>query len=161
MDGKTRLPKVVVEDNERVATGNDVVLGSENASQGRDDAESGEVGTGNQFDGNALRLLAKGKARGIGKAAKHIGEEFVVLAKIAEHGVRDGVAAPVAAIVVAAHGEKDKLLGILDGEEAQQDLIEECENGGVGSKAESQGEDGPGGEAGSWGEDWGRVHEVC
>src|SRR5260370_32462033 len=138
MDGKTRLPKVVVEDNERVATGNDIVLGSENASQGRDDAESGEVGAGNEFHGYALRLLAKGKTRGIGKPAKHIGEDFVVLAKITEHGVRDGIAAPVAAIVAPAHGEKDELLGLLDGEEAKEDLVQEGKDGGVCADAESE-----------------------
>jgi len=73
----------------------------------------------------------------------------------------DGVAAPIAAVVVAAHGEKDELLRILDGEEAQQDLIEERENGGVGANAESQREDGYGGEAGSTGEHAEGVLEVA
>src|SRR5260370_17793696 len=58
----------------------------------------------------------------------------------------DGVAAPVTAIVATLHGEKDKLLGIFDGEEAQQDLVEEGENSRVGADAESEREDGHGGE---------------
>src|SRR5258708_22299669 len=132
-----------------MAAGNAIVLGSEYAPHGGDDAESGEVGAGNQFHRHAFRLLAKGKAGGSGEAAEHIGEDFVVLAEIPEHGMGDGVAAPVAAIVATLHGEQDELLGILDGEEAQQDLVEEGENGGVGADAESQGQDGHGGKAGS------------
>jgi len=63
----------------------------------------------------------------------------------------DGVAAPVAAVVAAAHGEKDELLGFLDGEKAQKDLVEEGEDGGVRADAQSQCEDGDGSEAGSAG----------
>src|SRR6266849_5198154 len=73
----------------------------------------------------------------------------------------DGIAAPVAAVVASAHGEQDELLGFLDGKEAQQDLVEEGENGGVCADAESQGQDGYGGEAGSAGEHAKGVLEVA
>src|SRR5438045_625394 len=114
-----------------MTAGNLVVLGSEDASDRRDDAKGGEVGAGNEFHGLTFRLLAEGKARRDGKAAKHIGEDFVVSAKIAEHGVRNGVAAPVAAVVVSSHGQEDKLLRVLDGQETQQNLVEQGEDGGV------------------------------
>src|SRR6266581_3651987 len=132
-----------------MATGDDIVRGGEDASEGGNDAESGKVGAGNQFDGDTLGLLAEGKAGGVAEAAKHVGEDFVVLAKITEHGMGDRVAAPVAAVVASAHGEQDELLRILDGEEPQQDLVEKGENGGVRADAESQGQYGNGREAGS------------
>ncbi len=61
----------------------------------------------------------------------------------------DGVAAPIAAVVAAMHGEEDEFLGILDGEEAEEDLVEESENGGICADAEGQGEDGDYRETGS------------
>src|SRR5260370_4670721 len=73
----------------------------------------------------------------------------------------DGVAAPVTAIVATLHGEKDKLLGIFDGEEAQQDLVEEGENSRVDADAESEREDGHGGEPRGAGEHAEGVLEVA
>src|SRR5207302_9733819 len=94
----------------------------------------------------------KGEACGSGKAAEHFREDFVVIAKITEHGMGDGVAAPVAAVVAAAHGEQDELLGIPDGQEPQQNLVEKGENSGVRTDAQSKSQDGYGREAGSAGE---------
>ena len=87
-----------------MAAGNLIVLGSEDATYGGDDAESGEVRAGYEFDGNTFALLAEGKARGSGNAAKHIREDFVVPAKITEHGMGNSIAAPVAAVVAPTHG---------------------------------------------------------
>src|SRR5260370_4751329 len=123
-----------------MATGDGSVRGGGEASEGGNDAERGKVRAGNQFDGDTLGLLAEGKAGGVAEAAKHVGEDFVVLAKITEHGMGDRVAAPVAAVVASAHGEQDEVLRILDGEEPQQDLLEKGENGGVRADAESQGQ---------------------
>ncbi len=144
-----------------MAAGDYIVRGGEDASEGGDNAESGKVGAGNQFHRHTFGLLAEGKARGIGKAAEHVGEDLVVLAEIAEHRMGDGVASPVAAVVAPFHGEQDELLGILDGEETEENLVEEGEDGGVGADAESQGEDGYGGEAGSAGEHAEGVLEVA
>jgi hypothetical protein len=46
------------------------------------------------------------------------------------------------------HGEEDEFLGILDGEKAEEDLIEESENGGVSADAKGESEDGNYSEAG-------------
>src|SRR5260370_42021162 len=114
-----------------MATGDDIVRGGEDASEGGNDAESGKVGAGNQFDGDTLGLLAEGKAGGGAEAAKHVGEDFVVLAKITEHGMGDRVAAPAAAGVASALGEHDEVLRMLDGQEPERQLVDEAENGGV------------------------------
>src|SRR5205814_867915 len=145
--GETRLPEVVVENNEGMATRDFIIFRSEDAPHSGGDAESGEVGAGNEFHGDAFGLLADGKAGGSREAAKHVGEDIVVVAKISEHGMGNGVAAPVVAIVPSSHGEEDELLRSLDGQEAQQNLVEEGENGGVCADAEGQSQNGHGREA--------------
>ncbi len=47
--GKTSFPKAVVENNIRMAAGDDIIGGGEDASEDGDDAESGKVGAGNEF----------------------------------------------------------------------------------------------------------------
>jgi hypothetical protein len=59
--------------------------------------------------------------------------------------------------MAAAHGEEDEFAGIFDREKAEEDLVEESEDGGVGADAEGQSEDGDGGEAGSTAEGAERV----
>jgi hypothetical protein len=59
--------------------------------------------------------------------------------------------------MVAAHGKEDEFLRIFNGEKAEEDLVEESENGGVGADAESEGQYGNGGEARSAGEGAERV----
>src|SRR5437016_812454 len=113
-----------------MATGDSIIFRSEDAAHSGDDAESGEVGAGNEFHGDAFGLLANGKARRSREAAKHVREDIVVVAKIAEHGMGNGVAAPVAAIVASAQGE----------------------DGGVCADAEGQSQNGHGSEARSAGE---------
>src|SRR5580704_5875254 len=73
----------------------------------------------------------------------------------------NGVAAPVAAVMAAAHGEEDEFLRILDGEEAEEDLVEKGENGGVGADAEGESQDSDSGETGSAGEGAESVLEVA
>jgi hypothetical protein len=72
--------------------------------------------------------------------------------EIPEHGMRDGVPAPIAAVVTAVHGQEDEFLGIFDWEKAEEDLIEESENGGVSADAKGESEDGNYSEAGGAGE---------
>jgi len=45
---------------------------------------------------------------------------------------------------VTAHGEENELLGVLNGKEAEEDLIKESKDGGVCTDAKSQSEDGYG-----------------
>ena len=117
--GETRLPEVVIKNNERMTAGDLIVFGSEDASNRWDDAKRGEVGAGNEFHGDAFGLLANGKARRSREAAKHVREDIVVVAKITEHGVGNGVAAPVVTVMAPAHGEEDELLRVLDRQETQ------------------------------------------
>ena len=100
-------------------------------------------------DVNAFGLAAEGETRRKGEAAKHVGEDFIVSPKIAKHGIGDGIAAPIAAVMVAAHGEKDEFLGILDGQEAKENLIEKGEDGGICADAQGESQNGNDGETGS------------
>jgi hypothetical protein len=127
----------------------------------RIEAEGGEVFSGDQFQIGALGLTIEGEAGGKGEPAKHVGEDVVVSGEIAEHGMGDGIAAPVAAVMVAAHGKENEFLGILDREKAEEDLVEEGENSGIGADAEGEGQDGDGGEARSAGESAESVLEIA
>jgi hypothetical protein len=62
---------------------------------------------------------------------------------------------------MAAYGKENELLGIFDGKETEEDLVEEGENGGVGTYAEREREDSDGSEAGSTGEGAEGVFEVA
>jgi hypothetical protein len=73
----------------------------------------------------------------------------------------DGVAAPIAAVVAPTHGEEDKLLRILDGQEPQQDLVEKSKNRRIRADAESQGQNGHHCEAGSARERAEGVHQIA
>ena len=149
---ETRLPVGVVEDDVGVGVGDAVVFGSEDTTEIRIKAEGGEVVAGDQLKINAFSLTVEREAAGESKTGEHVGEDIVVSSEIAEHGMRDGVAAPIAAVVAAVHGEEDEFLGILDGEKAEEDLIEESENGGVSADAKGESEDGNYSEAGGAGE---------
>jgi hypothetical protein len=63
--------------------------------------------------------------------------------------MRDGVAAPIATVVTTVHGEEDEFLGILDGKEAEEDLVEEGKNSGICADAQGKGENGNYRETGS------------
>jgi hypothetical protein len=83
----------------------------------------------------------------IREAAEHSCEDLVVVLEVSVHEIRDGVAAPIAAVMAAVHGEQGQLLRIFYREEAKKDLVEQGEDGGVGAYTEGKGEDGNGGEA--------------
>src|SRR5260370_16839682 len=78
---KTRLPKAVIENNEGMAAGSNIVRWSEKAPHGGDNAESGEVGARDQFDGKPPQLPRKAKAPAICKTAKTYGKNFTCLPK--------------------------------------------------------------------------------
>ena len=82
------------------------------------------------------------------------GEDLVFVAQVFVHRVGEVVAhvsAEDAGAATEAAGpiEADELLRLLDGEHAEEDLIEEGEDGGVGSDAERERENDGEGEA--WG----------
>src|ERR1700720_190860 len=124
-----------------MSAGKAIVLGCKYASTEGPDPERGKVGSGDQLHSYAFRLPAERKAHGIRETAKHLRENFIVSLEIPEHGMRDGVAAPIAAVVAPTHGEQHELLGFLDGKESQQNLIEQCENSGVRADAQRKSQD--------------------
>jgi len=113
--GETGFPKVIVENDVGMAAGDYIVGGG---------GMRPRAGTRRELKSRCRKTnstetrSAAGRRRGwrSWEAAKHIGEDLVVLAEIAEHGMGDGITAPVAAVVAAHHGEQDELLRVLDGE---------------------------------------------
>src|SRR5258708_6714007 len=97
-------------------------------------------------------MSTEGKARGNRETAKHLRENLVMRPEIPVHGMRDGVAAPIIAIVAPAHGKQHEPLRILDRKEPQQDLIEEGEDRGVGTNSQRESQDGDGRKAGGSGQ---------
>jgi hypothetical protein len=67
--------------------------------------------------------------------------------EFAEHGIGERNFG-----VRASGGELDELFGVLDGEVAEEEGVDEGEDGGVGADAESEREDGDGSEGGGFGE---------
>src|SRR5260221_8379930 len=74
------------------------------------------------------------------EAAEHSNEYGIVLAKIAIHGIRKRVTAPISSIVKALHAEQHQLFGFFDRQKAQQNLIEESKYGGVCADSEGKGQ---------------------
>ncbi len=150
--GEAGFPEIKADHGDGVGVGSAVVVFGEGAADGGADAEDGEVSAGDELGGDTLGFAVEAETGFIGEAAEHAGEDGVVVAEVVVHGPGDGVAAPVASVVVAVAGEEDETLRLLDGEEAEEDLIEEAEDGGVGSDAEGERGDGDGGEDGGFGE---------
>ena len=71
--------------------------------------------------------------------AAHDGaEDLVAVADVLVHRIREGVAAVVAAVVASASGEYDDGLRVLHGKQAQNQLIDQREDGGIGADAQAR-----------------------
>ncbi len=125
-----------------------ILFGGEDAAQRGLHPEHGEIRPGDELRGHPLRLRPVGQVRGGREAAEHAAEDLVVPAQVLVQRVGEGVEAPVAAVVAAFHSESDQLLRVLDGQAAQQHLVEQGEDRGVGPDADGQREDRHQGEAG-------------
>ena len=71
-----------------------------------------------------------------------------MIAEVAVHEVGEAVHAPHHSGLGPGAGEVDELGSVGDGEGAEQDLVGDGEDGGIGADAESEGEQGDGGEEG-------------
>src|ERR1022692_4400325 len=118
-----------------VAARGSVVTGGEDASQGSAHAEDLEVASGDAFAVNPIRFPFGADTKGSFPAAEHSTEDLVVVAKILVPRVGELVAAVVAAVVRTAAPQQDELLGVLDWQQAQEDLVHQGENGGIGADA--------------------------
>ena len=152
--GELVAPEIEGEDDEGVGVVGGVVGCGEEAAEGGLDAEHGEVVAGDDLGVDDVGGCAAAEAGVAGGGGEQAGEGLVLVAEILVHGVGEVVgvvAAPAAGFTVPGGiggFEDDERGGIVDGKRAQQGLIEEREDGGVGADAEREGEDGGEREAG-------------
>ena len=141
--GEAGPPVVVAQHDNRVPARNLILLGRERAPEGRPHAQDPEVRAGYELGGNPFRPTAKTEAHAAWESAQHAAEDLVVLAQVLVERIRDGgAAAPCAAVEPALRLDERDLLRFLDGESAQQGLIQQGEHRRVGTDAEGEGDDG-------------------
>jgi hypothetical protein len=128
-------PVTVADDRDGVAARGSVVIGRDDASQGRGHAEDLKVGAGDEFAVDALGFPFGADAHRSFPPAEHSTEDLVVVAKILVHGVGELVLPVVAAVMRTTAPQQDELLGVLDWQQAQEDLVHQGEDGGVGADA--------------------------
>ena len=136
------LPVVVAQHHDRVALEDLVVLlRVEDAAQRRGHAEHGEVVARHQLGVEPLGLVVDAH-RGLDQAAgQHLAQRFGALLVLPVDGVRlladPHVVAGVRPLLVEHH----QALGVAHRQLAQQDLVDQREDRGVGADAEGQRED--------------------
>jgi hypothetical protein len=154
------LPEVVGEDDDGVGVDGLVIGGEDGTAEGGTEAEGFEPVAGDEGGGDDLAAVACGEA---GRAAE-LGSEAVegggVLAELAEHGVGEGPVGPGFALAGTGELELDEAMRVGEGERAKEELIEEGEDGGVGTDADGQGKDGDDGKYGVLTEGTGSVLEI-
>ena len=153
--GEAAVPPGVADDGDGIFAFGAVVVVGEGAADESTDAEGGEVGAGDELDIHRLGTVATGDdaVDGVGAAEDGSGaaEDGVIFLQIAIEGIgiEIGVCPVVGDAAIDAVTEHDKLRGLLHGKIAEQDCIEEAEDGGVSADAEGEREQGDGGERGT------------
>jgi hypothetical protein len=160
--GVVVLPVFVADDGDRGGAGDVVGIGDK-AAGSRSEAEGAEVVAGDELthDGACgfLGAIAADGDGAVGESGLNGGERLELGDFLLELlpgvggeervGVAVGVATGVdAAVVVVAKADEGR--GVGNGKVAHEDGVDEGEDGSVGANAESQGEDGGGGEAGGF-----------
>lgn len=137
--GEAGDPIVVAEDDDGVALVDLVVfLGIEDAARGGLHTEGSEEIAGNEFGVDAFGFVAGRDGEGGGEAAEDFREGLRLFAAVLAVGIGTGVGAAVVAHVWAGRGDEDELFGVLDGQQAKHELIEEGEDGGISADAEGE-----------------------
>jgi hypothetical protein len=143
------LPKGVAEDDDlgRVAAGGIGIGGNEETAEKRSNAKFGVA-----VAGDAGEVVAGKSAVGFhiphatSAPADKAGEDALVAFELAKHGIREGDFG-----VGASGGELDEAFRVADREVAEEEGVDQREDGGVGADAEGEREDGDGGEDGALG----------
>ncbi len=162
-------PVVVTEHRHEAVAADLVVVGRDDAAEGRADAEHLEVGAGDQFADDALGLTIDADAHRDRPPREHPGEDcrrwrwiwnrladarrlrrraaiHEAVAVVLVHRVRDHVAARIVAVMVPRPVEQDELFRGLDRKHAEQHFIDECENRGIRADSECDRQQRDGGE---------------
>ena len=108
-----------------------IVLRREEPPRGAVDSEQWEIVAGDQFSDCNLALRAEAQRKSQAIAGHRAIEDLVLVANILIHAVGERVHAVVAAVVAAAPGEQHDAIGIFHRQQAQNQLIDQREDGGV------------------------------
>ena len=143
--GEARFPIVVAEDEDGIGVLGGVVLQSEQPAQGGLESEQLEVVAGDDFGVFVLCLVVPTDADAGAVGGQHPGKDLVLVAQILVHGIGEVVVSIAAKAAgrageVAGPLEANQLFGPLDGQHAQQHLVEESEDRGIGADAEGKSE---------------------
>ena len=112
--------------------------GAKGAAEGDAEAEGVEPGAGDELGVDALAAVVVGEGERRGEAGGDGVEAGGVVAEVAEHRVGEAILAHDEAGVGSGRGEVRRLGGVADGERAEQDLVGDGEDGGVGADAERE-----------------------
>ena len=136
---ETALPEGVGEDGDGVGVNGFVVIGSDGTAERGPDAERFEPSAGDEGGGNDLVAVAGGEA---GRAIELGGQALDGGggAEVIKHGVGEAPVGPVFALAGPGKFELDEALGIGEREGAEEELVEEGENGGVGANSDGEGD---------------------
>jgi len=127
------------------------IAGFDQAAEGGKDVEHVEIIAGDKFRGSAFGLSTNGNADGKIGFGGQAGEDGVLVTKVKIHRIRKGFGAVAfiggdVAIARAGGIEKDKFFRMRYGEALKKNLAHDGEDGGVGTYAEGESEDGYAGE---------------
>jgi hypothetical protein len=123
-----------------------VGFGGEDASYCGDNSEGLEIIAGDEFCGDALRGSVERDVGRCVEAAEYGFKGVGAALEILVHGVGGGARTGVVAEVRGGGPDHDETGGVFDGEQAEDELVEECEDGCVCSDAQGKREDRYGGE---------------
>ena len=135
---ETRPPIAVAEHGQRMAALNQVVGSGEHPAHRRADAEHRKVIARHEIGADQFRAALERRAHGTRVRAEHAAEDLVLVADLLIHRVGEPVRPVVAAIVFAASGQHHQLLRISHRKRLQDELVDQCEDRGVGADAQGQ-----------------------
>ena len=116
-----------------------VVIRSQGAPGGGAHTEDREEGAGHQVAADPLGASTGADVHVHAVAAEHAGKHRVVVGEVAIHRIgEDEAIAPPAAGVRAAALQQDQLVRGLDRHDAQQHLVDQGEDGGIGADARAR-----------------------
>ena len=152
-------PVRVAEHRDRAVAALAIVVGADDAPDGRADAEHLEERARHELARHALGLALDADVHGEAPAGEEAGEDLrrrrrvrhrpararqprgrvdEAVPEVFVHRERQHVAARIAAVVVARAAEQHELLGLSHGDRAQQHFVDQREDGGV--RADAQGD---------------------
>ena len=138
-------PVRVAQHRHRVRTGRTVVVRGERSTECGTDTERVEVRAGHQLAGEAFRASGVREVERVVETREDAIEHGLALCDLAEHRVRQlGAVSAVLAVPQAREGDLHELLGILDRERADENLIDEREHRRRGANPQPDRQDGDG-----------------